>query len=409
MTTTFSSLGLNDNICRAVKEQGYETPTPIQEQAIPYVVAGRDMLGCAQTGTGKTAAFALPILHRLAADTTPTRGIRALVLTPTRELALQIQENFEAYSRHLKLKSVVIFGGVGIEPQKRALRANPDIVIATPGRFIDLKNQGFLDLRSLKIFVLDEADRMLDMGFIHDVKKIIRFLPERRQNLLFSATMPNDIRDLVQKLLHNPAKVEVTPVSSTSELVSQFVYHVDKPNKRFLLLHVLDTKDVTRALVFTRTKHVANRVAEFLSKNGVIADAIHGNKSQTARQRALENFRRGKSRVLVASDIAARGIDIDEVSHVINYDMPNVPETYVHRIGRTGRAAATGVAISFVEKGERSYLTDVERLTKKKVTVEDEHPYPQSDAPAEAPEPQRRFQPKRNKPQGRNNHQRRRR
>lgn len=373
---TFASLGLREELCRAVADDGYATPTPIQLAAIPEVASGRDLLGCAQTGTGKTAAFALPMLHRLANTPAKSRGVRALILTPTRELAIQIGDSFKSYGRHLKLRSTVVYGGVGLEPQKKLLRQGIDILVATPGRLLDLHGQGFGDFTNLEIFVLDEADRMLDMGFIHDVKKIIRLLPKERQTLLFSATMPKDIQDLSMSVLRNPAKVEVTPVSSTAELIAQSVYFVDRPSKRHLLLHVINEEKVTRALVFTRTKHVANRVAEFLCEESIKAEAIHGNKSQSARQRALENFKAGKTRILVASDIASRGIDIDMVSHVINYDVPNVPETYVHRIGRTGRAEASGIAISFCDKEEVAYIRDIERLTQRKIPVVDEHPFP---------------------------------
>ncbi len=382
----FPELGLIEPLLRAVAEQGYTQPTPIQVAAIPYVLHGRDLLGCAQTGTGKTAAFALPILQRLALGEGRGRGIRALILTPTRELALQIEESFKDYGRYLSLKSALVYGGVGIEPQRRALAARPDIVIATPGRLLDLMGQGCVKLDALEIFVLDEADRMLDMGFIHDVKRVISALPKERQNLLFSATMPAEIQELTKRILHDPAKVEVTPVSSTAERIDQAVYYVDRPNKRFLLMHVLGDDAVKRALVFTRTKAIANRVAGYLNDNGVTAEAIHGNKSQSARQRALTNFKSGTTRILVASDLAARGIDIDEVTHVINYDVPNVAETYVHRIGRTGRAAASGIAVSFCDPEEKSFIIGIERLIRKKIPVVSDHPFPMTGKPDDSPQ-----------------------
>ena len=384
-STDFAGLGLIEPILRAVVEQGYKAPTPIQVAAIPYVLHGRDLLGCAQTGTGKTAAFALPILQRLALGEGRGRGIRALILTPTRELALQIEENFKDYGRYLNLKAALVYGGVGIEPQRRALAARPDVVIATPGRLLDLMGQGCVKLDALEIFVLDEADRMLDMGFIHDVKRVISALPKQRQNLLFSATMPAEIQELTKRILHDPAKVEVTPVSSTAERIDQAVYYVDRPNKRFLLMHVLGDAAVSRALVFTRTKAIANRVAGYLNEQGVTAEAIHGNKSQSARQRALTNFKAGSTRILVASDLAARGIDIDEVTHVINYDVPNIAETYVHRIGRTGRAAASGIAISFCDPDEKSFIIGIERLIRKKIPVVSDHPFPMTGKPGDTP------------------------
>jgi ATP-dependent RNA helicase RhlE len=374
---TFSQLGLAEPILKAVLAEGYTHPTPIQEKAIPHVIQGKDLLGCAQTGTGKTAAFALPILHRLNAEQPTGRGIRALILTPTRELALQINESFATYGKNLRLRTAVVFGGVGLEPQKQALRRGVDILVATPGRLLDLQGQGLVDVKSLSIFVLDEADRMLDMGFIHDVKRVINFLPRQRQNLMFSATMPRDIQDLAYSVLKDPVKVEVAPVSSTSEMIDQSIYFVDRTKKPDLLLHVIEQEQMKRALIFTRTKARANRVAEFLTKNGINAEAIHGNKSQSARQRALDNFKKGTTRILVASDLASRGIDIEEISHVINFDLPNVPETYVHRIGRTGRAQATGLALSFCDHEEKEFLHGIERLTRQKVPVID-HPFPMS-------------------------------
>jgi ATP-dependent RNA helicase RhlE len=357
-----------DPLVRAVASEGYETPTPIQLQAIPPLLDGRDLLGCAQTGTGKTAAFVLPILHRLA-ERSAKKRIRALVLTPTRELAAQIGERTGAYGRHLGLTHTVIYGGVGQRPQEQALGRRPEIVVATPGRLLDLMAQGFVDLSELEVFVLDEADRMLDMGFIHDVRRVIRALPERRQTLLFSATMPRDIGELARTILHDPVKVAVTPVATTAELVTQSVYFVRRADKRALLESVLRAEGVERTLVFTRTKHGANRVAEQLTRAGIGAAAIHGNKSQGARERALSDFRAGKIPVLVATDIAARGIDVDGISHVVNFDLPNVPESYVHRIGRTGRAGARGSAVSFCDAEERPFLRDIERLIRQKVPV----------------------------------------
>lgn len=384
--TSFEQLKLIEPILRAVKAEGYESPSPIQQQAIPPVLAGRDLLGCAQTGTGKTAAFALPILQRLSAEPAKSRDARVLVLAPTRELALQIGESFKSYGRNLPLKSAVVFGGVGIEPQISSIKRGVDIIVATPGRLIDLMDRGAVNFRSLSVLVLDEADRMLDMGFIHDIKRILKVLPQRRQNLLFSATIPKEVKGLIDAILRDPVKVEVAPVSSTSEQVEQRAYFVGRGDKRALLLHILETEDVTRALVFTRTKHNANKLEQFLTDSGIKAAAIHGNKSQGARQRALEGFRSGKVRILVASDIAARGIDIDAISHVINFEMPNEPETYVHRIGRTGRAEARGVALSFCDLEEQKYLAHVEKITRKKVPVVSDHPFT---AGASAPVPPR--------------------
>ncbi len=370
---TFEKLNLIEPILRALKTEGYTTPTPIQQQAIPVLLERRDLLGCAQTGTGKTAAFAIPILQLLHEDELYKKGpdgIKALILTPTRELAAQIGDSFGAYGRHLRLRHTVIFGGVGQKPQTDALRSGVDILIATPGRLLDLMDQGFVNLRNLKMFVLDEADRMLDMGFIHDVKRVIARLPKQRQTLLFSATMPGEIASLAHSILHHPARVEVTPVSSTADTVNQQLYFVEKNEKRKLLLHLLkEHPEIESALVFTRTKHGADRVARDLSRAGVQAEAIHGNKSQNARVRALSNFKSGHTRVMVATDIAARGIDIDELSHVINFELPNVPETYVHRIGRTGRAGASGTAISFCDTEERAYLRDIQKLIGKSVPV----------------------------------------
>ncbi len=372
----FSDLNLAPGLLQAIEAEGYDTPTPIQEKAIPPALLGRDIVGLAQTGTGKTAAFALPILQRLAhrahGVSTP---IRSLILTPTRELAAQIGESLTSYGRHMGLRHAVIFGGVGQDAQVRAVRRGLDILIATPGRLLDLMDQGVIHLNGVEIFVLDEADRMLDMGFIHDVRKVIAKLPRQRQTLFFSATMPPDIVSLADSILHDPVKVAVAPISATADRIDQTVYFVEKTDKRGLLLHLLKNPAITRALVFTRTKHGANRVAEALVGNAVRAEAIHGNKSQGARERALAHFKEGSCRVLVATDIAARGIDIDAVSHVINFDLPNVPESYVHRIGRTARAGASGIAFSFCDHEERAFLRDIERLTKQTVPVATDHPY----------------------------------
>ncbi len=376
----FADLGLIEPIARAVAEEGYERPTPIQARCVPHVLAGRDLLGLAQTGTGKTAAFALPILQGLwnrkpDGQARGTRPIRCLVLTPTRELASQIVESFTTYGRHLRLKVAVIFGGVGMEPQKQTLRQGVDILVATPGRLLDLAGQGFLDVARLEVFVLDEADRMLDMGFIHDVRRVIRLLPPRRQTLFFSATMPPEAQQLADVLLHDPVQVAVAAVSSTAERIEQEVAFVRKGDKRALLVDVLRDVAMRRVLVFTRTKHGANRVAEYLDKNGVGAAAIHGNKSQGARERALAQFKSGQNRVLVATDIAARGIDIDDVTHVVNFDLPEVPETYVHRIGRTARAGASGFALSFCDEEEGDLLRAIERLIRREIPVIEGHPY----------------------------------
>jgi ATP-dependent RNA helicase RhlE len=373
----FQNLQLIEPLLRAVRAEGYTEPTPIQVQAIPHVLKGKDLLGCAQTGTGKTAAFALPILQRLLERPAPQGGrpIRVLVLSPTRELATQIGDSFRSYGRHTTPRATVIFGGVGQQPQVEALRRNPDILVATPGRLLDLMNQGYVKLDKLEILVLDEADRMLDMGFIHDVKRIINALPKRRQTLLFSATMPKDIQDLANNILIEPVHVEVTPQATTVDKVQQSVYFVEKNQKRDLLEHLLRDKNVTRALVFTRTKHGANKVVKQLLNARIHAEAIHGNKSQTARERALANFKSNAIRVLVATDIAARGLDVEDISHVINYDLPNEPESYVHRIGRTARAGAEGIAYSFCDTEERAYLRDIERLIRMRVPVVAEHPF----------------------------------
>jgi ATP-dependent RNA helicase RhlE len=389
---SFSDLGLIEPLQRAVRSESYTTPTPIQAQAIPHLLRGRDLLGCAQTGTGKTAAFALPILQRLASDgqRPVAKSCRALVLTPTRELAAQIEDSFAVYGRYLKLTRAVVFGGVGQSPQVRALARGVDILVATPGRLLDLMGQGFVRLDRLAVFVLDEADRMLDMGFIHDVQRVIRALPGRRQTLLFSATMPAEIAALADSILTNPVKVAVNPVASTVEQVEQRVMFVERTDKRPLLGRMLQDPAIDRALVFTRTKHGANRVAQELARIGVQADAIHSNKSQTARTRALERFRTGAGRVLVATDIAARGIDVDGISHVINYDLPNVPESYVHRIGRTARAGRSGVAISFCDAEERAYLRDIEALIKIRIPVVADHPWHSASVTPAARAPRRR-------------------
>ncbi len=374
---SFEKLNLIEPILRALREEGYEKPTPIQQQAIPIILRKRDLLGCAQTGTGKTAAFAIPILQLLKGQpqVKGQKPIRALILTPTRELAIQIDESFGSYGRYVGLSHAVIFGGVGDRPQIDALRKGIDILVATPGRLLDLMGQGYVALKNLDFFVLDEADRMLDMGFIHDVKKVIATLPEKRQSLFFSATMPPAIVSLSKTILTDPVKVEVTPVSSTADTIQQSVYFVDQDRKRELLVHVLQDKTISSALVFTRTKYGADKVARMLKREGIRSEAIHGDKSQTARQNALSGFKAGKIRVLVATDIAARGIDVDDLSHVINYEIPNVPETYVHRIGRTGRAGASGKALSFCNNDERAYLRDIHKLISKTIPVVEDHPF----------------------------------
>ena len=381
----FSELGLADPIQRALKSKNYITPTPIQARAIPELLKGADMLGIAQTGTGKTAAFGLPILHRLCKshgnnDSRGPRGQRgrrdprALVLAPTRELAIQIGEEFRAYGKYLHLRTTVIFGGVSQKPQVSALARGVDIVIATPGRLLDLMNQGHLRLGAVEYFVLDEADRMLDMGFVRDVRKIVAALPQKRQSLLFSATMPREIARLSGEILSDPVRIEVTPQATPIEIIEQSIYHVPAAAKTALLANIMGDPALSRVIVFTRTKHRANRVADKLGKCGVDAEAIHGNKSQGARQRALKRFRDGEARGLVATDIAARGIDVDGVSHVVNFELPNEPESYVHRIGRTARAGAGGAAVSFCDPAERGYLRDIERLIQRQLTVVGEVP-----------------------------------
>ena len=394
---TFNELNLSAPLLKAVSEAGYETPSPIQASAIPPVLEGRDLMGCAQTGTGKTAAFALPMLDRLSGAAPRKKGaIRALVLTPTRELALQIGESFAAYGKYLKLRSTVIFGGVGQTPQVEAIKKGVDILIACPGRLNDLIGQGYIDLANIEIFVLDEADRMLDMGFVHDVKKVIAKLPAKRQNLMFSATMPKEIEQLAAGILHDPAFVKVDPVSSTVERIDQSLYFVEKGNKKLLLPWLIKNLEppVQNALVFSRTKHGADKIARDLTKQGITAAAIHGNKSQSARVAALEGVKEGKTKVLVATDIAARGIDISELSHVFNYDLPEVPETYVHRIGRTARAGADGTAVSFCAPEEKEYLAGIEKLNRRQIPVISGHPWDGVPAPVKAAPPVRGRKPK---------------
>ena len=377
---TFTELNLIAALQKAVSQEGYVNPTPIQEQAIPHLLRGKDLLGCAQTGTGKTAAFALPILQGLV-ETGGRRGrIRALVLTPTRELAAQIKDSFLIYGRHLDILTTVIFGGVKQHHQEKELKKRPDILVATPGRLLDLTAQGYVTLAHLEVFVLDEADRMLDMGFIHDVRRVIAALPTRRQSLFFSATMPPAVEKLASSLLRNPVKVEVTPQATPVERIRQSVFFVDQKNKRKLLEMLLADREVSRALVFTRTKHGASRVAQILKRRKVSVDAIHGDKAQNARTRALEGFRSGKVRVLVATDIAARGIDVESVSHVFNFDLPNVPETYVHRIGRTARAGADGMAFSFCSGMELEDLKEIEKMIGFKIPRGEEHEFHSQDA-----------------------------
>ena len=373
---TFDQLGLQAPILRAVKEAGYEAPTPIQRDAIPPALSGRDILGCAQTGTGKTAAFSLPLLQHVDDKAGDEPTIRALVVTPTRELAAQIGESIATYGKYLdELWHTVIFGGVPEKAQIRELKKGVDVLVATPGRLLDLMNRGFLSLSRVEVFVLDEADQMLDLGFLPDVKRIVAALPKKRQTLFFSATMPPPIRELAQTLLTDPVSVAVAPISAPADRIEQHLYFVDKGDKRALLADLVADRDLQRTLVFSRTKHGANRVAQFLEKRGVTAAAIHGNKSQGARTRALDGFKRGDLRVLVATDIAARGIDVEGVSHVINFDLPNVAETYVHRIGRTARAGASGTALSFCDTEEREYLVDIERLLGKHLSRVESHAY----------------------------------
>ncbi|MEP6726331.1 MAG: DEAD/DEAH box helicase [Bacteroidota bacterium] len=370
---SFNQLQLIEPILKALSKEGYTNPTPIQEKSIPIILEKRDLLGCAQTGTGKTAAFTIPILQLMhqqqEASKQSYHKISALILTPTRELAIQIGESIQAYGHYLPLRHQVIFGGVSQHSQVQNIRRGVDILVATPGRLLDLMQQGHVSLRDIQFFILDEADRMLDMGFVHDVKRIIAKLPAKRQTLFFSATMPPEIQQLANVLLNNPAKVEVTPPASTVDLIEQAVYMVDKQNKQSLLIHLLKDTGIETVLIFTQMKHAADKLARLLNNAGVKTEAIHGNKSQNARQAALANFKAKRTRVLVATDIAARGIDIDELAHVINYELPNVPETYVHRIGRTGRAGASGMAISFCDRSERTFLNDIEKLIRKKIPV----------------------------------------
>jgi ATP-dependent RNA helicase RhlE len=376
---SFENLKLIEPIKRALKSEGYSVPTPIQEKSIPIILQQKDLLGCAQTGTGKTAAFAIPMLQLLQKSVAVESGkkkIKALIITPTRELAIQIGESFTAYGKYTAITHTVIFGGVSQRPQTNALQKGIDVLIATPGRLIDLINQQFINLNALEIFVLDEADRMLDMGFINDIKKILRFIPERRQSLFFSATMPPEIVKLAEKILQKPVKVDITPESATADTIQQSVYFVDKANKNNLLLHVLKDKKIETALVFTRTKYGADKVTKMLLKEGIKAEAIHGNKSQNNRQQALANFKSKTTRVLVATDIAARGIDVDELSHVINFEIPNIPETYVHRIGRTGRAGLNGISLSFCDADEQAFLRDIHKLIAKSIPSVKDHPYP---------------------------------
>lgn len=381
---TFENLNLVEPILKALQEEGYETPTPIQGEAIPIVLKGNDLLGCAQTGTGKTAAFSIPILQNLYKRGVQKgrREIKALVLTPTRELAIQIGESFAAYGRYTGVNHVVIFGGVSQVPQVDTLRRGVDVLIATPGRLLDLVNQGLIQLKTLEYFVLDEADRMLDMGFIHDIKRILPLLPQKRQTLFFSATMPPEIAKLADTILHHPEKVAVTPPASTVDMIEQSVYYVEKADKKDLLIELLSNPEIGSALVFSRTKYGADKIARFLNKAGISADAIHGEKSQTARQRALSNFKDHKIKVLVATDIAARGIDVEELAYVFNNDLPEVPETYVHRIGRTGRAGHSGIAVSFCSSDEMPLLKDIEKLIGKKIPLVREHSFVSSAAVA---------------------------
>ena len=375
---SFHQLNLDPRILTVLKQEGYEEPTPIQAEAIPVILSGRDLVATSQTGTGKTAAFAIPTLQWLDANPLPSQGrkprpIRSLILTPTRELAIQIDESYRTYGRQMKPRTTVIYGGVSQKPQERALAQGVDILVATPGRLVDLIGQGFITLDQVEIFILDEADRMLDMGFIHDVKRILRYLPKQKQTLLFSATMPKEVRQLAASLLHEPHRIAIHPEETTVEAIEQSLYYVDKSNKRRLLLEILEDPAIESALVFTRTKHGADRVVKELKRRGIDSAAIHGNKSQNARVRALNGFKAGDLRVLVATDIAARGIDIDDLTHVINLDLPNVPESYVHRIGRTGRAGRAGIAISFCDETEHKQLRDIERFIDLEIPVVEQH------------------------------------
>jgi len=376
---SFNNLQLIEPVLQALANEGYTIPTPIQEKSIPFILQKKDLLGCAQTGTGKTAAFVIPILQLMYEEKQKTQErthhCKALVLTPTRELAIQIGESINAYGRYLSLRHHVIFGGVSQHSQVQAIRRGVDILVATPGRLLDLMQQGHVSLRDIKHFVLDEADRMLDMGFVQDVKRIISRLPSKRQTLFFSATMPGEIKQLAAMLLNDPVKVEVTPPATTVDLIQQSVYYTEKHNKQSLLIHLLQDSSIKTVLVFTQMKHAADKLARTLNNSGIRTEAIHGNKAQAVRQRALENFKTRRTRVLVATDIAARGIDIDELTHVINFELPNVPETYVHRIGRTGRAGAEGVAVSFCDWSEKIFLSDIQKLTRKQIPVIKSHLY----------------------------------
>ena len=396
---TFNDLQLTEPLQKAVQKAGYKIPTPIQAQSIPAILKGRDVLGCAQTGTGKTAAFSIPTIQLLSKS--DSVHIKCLILTPTRELAIQIGESLSEYGHFSNLKHLVIFGGVPQHSQVSSLKRGIDILVATPGRLLDLMNQGYISLSKIEIFILDEADRMLDMGFVHDVKKVIKKIPEKRQTLFFSATMPDSILDLAHSILTNPLKIEVTPQSTTAEKIQQEVYFIDKRNKKHLLIQLLKSSAAERVLVFTRTKHGANKVVKDLLKTGIKAEAIHGNKTQNARQKALNNFKEKSTRVLVATDIAARGIDIDELEMVINFEIPNISETYVHRIGRTGRAGASGKAISFCNFEEKSYLKDIQRLTGQYIPVIEKHDFPMEDF--EIPEKKQNQRPPRNKSHNKGN------
>lgn len=375
----FSDLELDDSILKALKEKGYDTPTPVQQKSIPIVLQQKDLLGVAQTGTGKTAAFAIPIIQLLARSN--KKGIKGLIVTPTRELAIQIEDNIALYAKYMNVKHTVIFGGVKQHEQVRKLKKGVDILVATPGRLLDLMDQGYISLNMIDIFVLDEADRMLDMGFINDIKKLLKVLPKKRQSLFFSATMPGNIQKLSREILHKPQKVEVTPESTTAETVQQVVYFTNRTDKRKLLLHLLKNQELDQVLIFERTKRGADRLSRDLSKKNIRAVAIHGDKAQNQRQRALNDFKKGKLRVLVATDIAARGIDIDKLNYVVNFDVPNIPETYVHRIGRVGRAGETGIAISLCEPEENVFFSDIEKLIKRRVDRAEENPFPQTDKP----------------------------
>jgi ATP-dependent RNA helicase RhlE len=403
----FEDLSLSNSIQRAVFEEGYTSPTPIQEKAIPHILAGKDLVGCAQTGTGKTAAFAIPIihnLHRIVGSSKKTKQIRCLVVTPTRELAVQIGESFDTYGKYTNLRQLTIFGGVSQVPQVDQLKKGIDILVATPGRLLDLHKQGFIDFDHLHFLVLDESDLMLDMGFINDVRKIVKLVPTNRQTLLFSATMPMAIRELADTFLNKPEYVSVTPVSSTAEIIEQQIYFVDKTDKRGLLYHLIRNENLSNVLVFVRTKHGADNVVKALKKHGVNAEAIHGDKSQTARQRVLDHFKNKEISVLVATDIAARGIDIESLPYVINFDLPNIPETYVHRIGRTGRAGNGGISISFCSKDEEPYWKDIQKLIKVNVKTIKDHPFPWKD---EEPNPDAKPDLRnKKKPEGKNNNSR---